>query len=196
MQHLFRLAQNHLPNERRLLLPGVGTQSLEKRSLSVAEAQLDEVLADKRRVGIHGGLSDVEDGGRGGWVHVFDALSIELVAIAAKLISEAENASKGEDVADRGAEHAAVDVAEQQSSAADGEEDPGQDGVHELFPWALGDSLQLDGLAAALLQSDQRLPQLEAGVHVLAAGYLADRCLSTVAVRRDLRLAPAARLKV
>lgn len=90
MQHLFRFAQNHLSNESGLLLARVGAQCFEQRSLTVAEAQLDEVLANKGGVGVHG-VGVVVVGGNagrtsGGWISAFDAAVAGLGEIVARAI--------------------------------------------------------------------------------------------------------------
>lgn len=93
MQHLFRLPQDQVSNEDGLLLARVGAEGIDKRSLSVAQAELDEVLTDQSGVGVHGvGLEVVGEGSlrrasengvvsRGKWIHVFDAASVALFAL-------------------------------------------------------------------------------------------------------------------
>ena len=89
MQNLFSLPQDQVPQERGFLLSRIGAERIDKRSLSVAQAELHEMLADEGWVGVHGlvvdqvGENSLRDAREGsdvsltgsvvGWVHVWDA---------------------------------------------------------------------------------------------------------------------------
>jgi len=127
MQHLFSLSQNHLSDESGLLFTRVGTQGLEQRGLAVAQAQLDEVLADKGRIGIHGVGVVVVSGnaGRksGGWVSAFEAASVALF----DLLVSSSNPGAASQIARQQDEH-----------APEGDEEKEEVVVHGSIPHDVG----------------------------------------------------------
>jgi hypothetical protein len=136
MQNLFRLPKNHVPDQRRLLLARVVAQGIKQRRLSVAETQLDEVLADKGRIGVHD--FSVEMFKVGGWISVFEAASVELFALLAKqpaaLIAEADDRTEEADAEENNV------IGQQAAKGHDDtseEEDPGEALVHDLFSSSL-----------------------------------------------------------
>lgn len=149
MQHLFRLPQNQLTQERGFLLSRVSAERVDKRSLAIAQGELYEVLANKGGVRVHGWGFELVGGnaGResGGWVRVFDAAVIGLAYVLA-----AEDRRGGD---------ALQEEAEQRP---DGEEGPEEIGVH----WSLLDRAGLEfldpdfvGLGAGLAD-DFHLPEV------------------------------------